>query len=157
MTRPRTCRCCCCVGGRDLAGAVTGKAAMGRAWRWRVDGQGKGRSMARLRGRSRSCDRWSGRQLVGRVCYCTLPRHLFMSSVGVVVGCAGMRAVVGRVLEGDDALNFFARKDAVLLPLHVRAHLGSYRHASCCSMPCVCSVSLVDPHSTLHCLLIAPP
>lgn len=141
----RTCRCRRCVGGRDLASAVTGNTAMAVCGR-RIDGQGQGGSMSGLRGRARSCDGGSGRQLVGRVRYCALPRDLFMSSVGVVVG-RGLRAVVGCVLEGDDAFNFFAGKDAALLPLHVRAHLGDCRHASCCSMPCVCSI-LVD-RSTL--------
>jgi hypothetical protein len=39
-------------------------------------------------------------------------------------------AVVAGVLEAYDALNLLARKDAAVLPLHVRAHFASSRHTS---------------------------
>jgi hypothetical protein len=41
-------------------------------------------------------------------------------------------AVVAGVLEAYDAFNLLAREDAAVLPLHVRAHFCSSRHASCC-------------------------
>jgi len=99
----------------------------------RVDGQGESRSMRWCsRAGDRWTDGWDGRQLLSRVCDGALPLSRLLSGACRVVVESLLVLVVAGVLEAYDAFNLFAREDAAVLPLHVRAHFGSSRHPSYC-------------------------